>query len=80
MEQTQQWAQRVLEFTADKPVFREWLLEKHGYSPERFRLLCMATGTLKDYYRGMDWYRIRYEKEMQLREKLINNNPFEGGN
>lgn len=68
--------QKCISFSGEKPSFREWMLEKHGYTPEMFRILCLKTGKLKDYYKGMDWYRIRYEKEMSLREVYVNNNPF----
>ena len=59
------------------PNFIDWLLERYDTTPLTLLYLCKQTGKRKDYDKVMAWYRKRYRYEMQLRESLLEANPFQ---
>ncbi len=70
--------------TGSCPTFLDWLWERYQVTPTIQRVLCKQTARYgsgrKEFESCMEWYRKRYRYEMELREQLINNNPFKEEN
>ena len=58
----------------DTQSFLDWLRERHNYTPITVKILCRQTGG--DYNKVMAWFRYRYHVENDIKQQLINNNPF----
>lgn len=66
-----------MELESKPMTFQEWLLKRYGITPLQQKDLCRRTGRASDYHIVMEWYRRRYCLEQEIRESLIEANPFE---